>query len=217
MRRGRGVVSGCFCRWPAPDKFSLKALKTADFIESPFFIFDGCILWAGTNLCAGHAAPAAGNLFADEAASVPASIIDDDLVEVPVTAFGQTLHFILDTGFAISAIDTQYQSQLGTPIDVYTAVSPLGTQRNVPIYHCPDITLAGRPLGLDKMAGLDLKMLAHITGRPCDGVLGMDWFVKNIVTLDFNHHILTLGGPDPDRMAKNYLPVTLQPPTVITP
>jgi hypothetical protein len=135
---------------------------------------------------------------------------DGDMIQVPVQAFGKTLYFIVDTGFAVSAIDAQYEPYLGEQIDTYTAVSPLGTKKDVAIFQCPDISLAGEPLALNEIVGLDLQMMSRITGRPCDGVLGMDWFEKNIVSIDFDHKTFTLDPEIPTIVSNTFVPVQLE-------
>jgi predicted aspartyl protease len=128
-----------------------------------------------------------------------------------VTAFHQTLYFVIDTGFAISAMDARYAPHLGDPLTTFTAVSPLGTKKNVPIYHGPEMVLAGRPLALEKIAVLDLKMLRLITGQPCDGVLGMDWFARNVVTIDFDHKTFTVTAGPQKNMGPTMVAVPLKP------
>ena len=135
---------------------------------------------------------------------------EGDMIQVPVQAFGRTLYFIVDTGFAVSAIDAQYEPYLGEQIDTYTAVSPLGTKKDVAIFQCPEISLAGQPLALNEIVGLDLQMMSRITGRPCDGVLGMDWFEKNIVSIDFDRKTFTLDPEIPATVSNTSVPVALE-------
>lgn len=136
---------------------------------------------------------------------------DGNMIQVPVSAFGKTLYFVVDTGFTISAIDTQYRSYLGDPLAIYSAVSPLGAKKEVPVYHCPALALGGQPLGLEKIAGLDLKMLRFIAGRPCDGILGMDWFEKNVVSMDFDAGTFSVGRTVPEIVKNTFFPVALEP------
>lgn len=103
-------------------------------------------------------------------------LIDDGVtIRVPVNAFGKTLYFLLDTGFTVSAIDAKYKSYLGETAGTYRAESPLGTNNVLPIFHCPEISIAGKSIELEKIACLDLRMARLISGQPCDGILGMDF------------------------------------------
>ena len=133
----------------------------------------------------------------------------DDMILVPVQAFHRTLYFIVDTGFTISAIDSEYEADLGPQVDAYTAVSPLGAKSGVPIYVCPAISVAGEPVGLPKIAALDLKMLRLISGRPCDGILGMDWFAKNVVAINFDARTLNVESAPPASVTRTFVPVPL--------
>jgi predicted aspartyl protease len=134
-----------------------------------------------------------------------------NMIEVPVAAFHQTLYFVADTGFAISAMDARYAPHLGNLLTTYTAVSPLGNKKDVPIYQGPEMAMAGRPLALEKIALLDLKMLRLITGQPCDGVLGMDWFARNVVIIDFDHKTFTVAAGPPKNMGSTMVAVPLEP------
>jgi len=142
----------------------------------------------------------------------PVPLVEDgNMIQVPVAAFHKTLYFIVDTGFTISAIDTKYAAYLGDPIASYPAISPLGTRKNVPIYQCPEISLAGRPLALEKIAGLDLQMLSSIAGRPCDGILGLDWFAQNVVSINFDRQTFSVEPATPEIVRNTFVPVPLEP------
>ena len=107
-------------------------------------------------------------------------LFDDGVMLGLVNAFGKTLYFLLDTGFTVSAIDANYKSHLGETTGAYRAGSPLGTDNTLQVFQCPDISLGGKSLALDKITCLDLKMTRLISGQPCDGILGMDFFCKKM-------------------------------------
>jgi len=116
------------------------------------------------------ATPATGVTRAKGNTVWTAPLFDDDvMIRVPVEAFGRTLYFLVDTGFTVSALDTQFRTQLGKPVSVSPVEDPLGTGRNLPIYAAPDLSLA-------RISCLDLTMARKISGQPCDGILGMDFF-----------------------------------------
>ena len=151
----------------------------------------------------------AGNLASQS--GQPIKLYDDGvMVRVPVSAFGRTLYFLLDTGFTLSAIDSKYQTHLGkaaSPLDVET---PLGTNVLQTYYPCPDISIAGKPLGLKKITSLDLHMARLVSGQPCDGVLGMDFLAKNIVRIDFDNQTVSLSSTVPDLIKKTYVAIPLK-------
>jgi predicted aspartyl protease len=122
---------------------------------------------------------------------------DGTSIRVPVRVFGETRYFLLDTGFTVSAIDRQYEQRLGEAITQYRVSTPIAASDALPIYHSPEIVLGGKQLALDKIACLDLTMARLISGQHCDGVLGMDFFSKNIVSVDFDQKKLLLSAKVP--------------------
>jgi hypothetical protein len=152
----------------------------------------------------------AGVRAADENAhSVP--LFDDGvMIRVPVSAFGKTLYFLLDSGFTCSALDTRYEPFLGESIDTYRGDSPLGTASSLPVFPGPRLSLAAKPLRLDKVVCLDLQLPRLITGHSCDGVLGMDFLSQSIVSLDFDKEIMYLDGTVPHDLKENFTAVPLK-------
>jgi hypothetical protein len=122
---------------------------------------------------------------------------DGTAIRVPVKIFGETRYFLLDTGFTVSAIDRQYEQSLGEAITQYRVSTPLAASEALPVYHSPEIVLGGKQLAFDKIACLDLTMARLISGQPCDGVLGMDFFAKNIFSVDFDKKILSWSAKVP--------------------
>ena len=118
-----------------------------------------------------------------------APLLDDGvMIRVPVRTADQTLYFQVDTGFTVSALDAGYRPGLGDAIASLRGASPLGTAGTLPVYHCPDLSIAGQPLALDEILCLDLQMARWVSGQPCDGILGADFFHQQVVSLDFDHH-----------------------------
>jgi len=134
---------------------------------------------------------------------------DGVLIRVPVTGLGRDLYFMVDTGFTISAIDAKYKQQLGDQLTTYFADSPLGSHKALEVFHCPDLSVAGKRLGLAQITSLDLQMPRYISGKPCDGVLGMDFFSKNVVAIDFDRQTLTLYDAVPESVEKTFVAVPL--------
>lgn len=144
-----------------------------------------------------------------ESQSVP--FVDcGQVILVPVKAFDRTLYFIADTGCANSAIDVKYRSYLGNQMGTATAIGTLGTMYGVSFYHCPEISVGGKPLALSKIFTSDLMMLTMITGEPCDGVLGMDWFAKNVVNINFDNQTFSVGGKVFGLVRKNFVAIPLE-------
>jgi hypothetical protein len=138
-------------------------------------------------------------------------LLDDGImIRVPVSAPGKTLYFIVDTGFPVSAIDTQYKPQLGDPVATFSADSPLETLDPLPFYRCPDLTVAGKPFTANTITCLDLKMAGRITGQPCDGIIGMDFFVSHVVLLDFARQRFAIYEHVPKRIKRTFIAVPVR-------
>jgi predicted aspartyl protease len=132
------------------------------------------------------------------------------MVRVPVNAFGRTLYFVVDTGFTISAIDLKYRQFLGREVNECAGKTPLGNDQAITAFQCPFMSLAGKPLNLEKLLCLDLQMAALISGKPCDGVLGMDYFMKNVVSLNFDEHIFAIADAVPEDIKETFLAVRIK-------
>ena len=142
--------------------------------------------------------------------SVP--LFDDGvIIRVPVKVLGQTLYFLVDSGFTVSSIDAKYAAALGAPVGACSIESPLGMKTSLPLYHCPEMSIGGKPVTLDRIAGLDLTMARRISGQPCDGILGLDFFAQGVVTLDFERKLVSLYDETPDRIKKTAVAVPLEP------
>jgi predicted aspartyl protease len=139
------------------------------------------------------------------------SLIDDGvMIRVPVNAFGKTLYFLLDTGFTVSVIDAKYKSCLGEAAGSYRAENPLGTNSVLSVFYCPEISIAGKSMELGKIACLDLRMARLISGQPCDGILGMDFFSKNVVSIDFDKKVFNLNDTVPENVRETFVAVPLK-------
>jgi len=140
--------------------------------------------------------------------SVPISD-DGAMIRVPVTAFGRSLYFLIDTGLSISTIDKKYENQLGDVITENRAESPLSASNNISIYHCPEILLGGHPLKLQTIACMDMTMARLVSGEPCDGMLGMDFFGNKVVSFNFDERLLSLYERTPEiaKSASTIVPI----------
>ena len=157
-------------------------------------------------------APAFGMVHAADETFKAAPLFDDGvMIRVPVNVFGETLYFLVDTGFTVSAMNARYEQRLGKPVTTYQAGNPLGANHALPIYHSPDITIAGRPLGLEHISCLDLTMAGKISGQPCDGVLGMDFFSTHVVSIDFDRGIFSIYAKVPESVTNTFVAVPLKP------
>ena len=138
-------------------------------------------------------------------------LVDDGvMIRVPVNAFGKKLYFLVDTGFTVSAIDTKYRPYLGESVGECLAESPLGTNNVLPVFHGPEMSIAGKSFEMEKIACLDLRMTRLISGQPCDGILGMDFFAKNVASIDFDKKVFILNDTVPENVMQTYVAVPLK-------
>lgn len=147
---------------------------------------------------------------ADEFKNVP--LFDEGvMIQVPVNAFGKTLYFMVDSGFTASAIAAEYKPLLGeivaTSLDGGT---PLGTDTTSPVFHCPEISIAGKPLAVAKIMCLNVQMLRLISGKQCDGILGADFFGKKVVSFDFDKHSISLLQSVPEFVKSDFVAQSAQ-------
>jgi len=142
--------------------------------------------------------------------SSPIPLLNDGvMIRMPVKTLGKTLYFLLDSGFTISSIDAEYQSAVGAPFTEYSAGSPLGTEKDLLVYHCPAMTIAGKVLDLNKITCLDLQMPKYISGQSCDGILGMDFLERNVVSLDFDNNQFCLTHTVSANIKRTFVPIPL--------
>jgi hypothetical protein len=55
-----------------------------------------------------------------------------------------------------------------------------------------------------------LQMARQISGQPCDGILGMDFFATNIVQIDFDRQFISLCPTVTDQIKETYIAVPLR-------
>jgi PDZ domain len=149
--------------------------------------------------------------FGDDNKGEKVQLFDDGtMIRVPVNIFDMTRYFLVDTGFTVSAIDHKYEQLLGQRIAQYHASTPLAHESELSIYNCPRIVLGGKQLKLGKISCLDLSMAKLISGQQCDGILGMDFFSNNVVTIDFDSKMLTFQTNVPGKVADSAFIVPLK-------
>lgn len=127
---------------------------------------------------------------------------------MPLEVFGQTLYFMVDTGCTLSLLDQRYANRLAAPVNRYLAATPIsGGTDLLTTYRSPEMLLAGRELGLKEISTTDLRMARWVSGQPCDGILGLDFFANAIVSMDFDNRLFTLGNSLPAASRFTRLPL----------
>jgi hypothetical protein len=106
-----------------------------------------------------------------------------DALLLPVR-FGGTDHlFIVDTGCARTVFDLSLP--LGKPRRRHQAVTFNGNIE-VDAYDPPEATVGQLPLLVAEIDGLDLTWAREASGRPSEGILGMDFLGKYVMRIDFD-------------------------------
>lgn len=151
----------------------------------------------------------ANEIEAHRSSSVP--LIDDGVIlRIPVTMFDKTLYFIIDTGSSISFLDMKYQETLGTPISTGAVSTPLSKGDQVPIYRAPDFWVGKSPGGLKQVLCTNLTMFEYVSGEPCDGILGMDFFQGRILHFDFDAHSVVIFDRVPENLKQTAVVLPLR-------
>jgi hypothetical protein len=153
------------------------------------------------------------SLTAANAAEAPSDVPlfdDGSLIRVPVKAHSRVLNFILDTGCTCSAIDSRFQEFLGVPINTLEGENPLGNRSVIQVYPCPELTIGERRVQLAQITSQNLTMPRMVSGQSCDGILGMDFFSKNVVAIDFDQKKCSLLDQVPDAVKTNYVVIRLK-------
>ena len=118
---------------------------------------------------------------------------DGSTIRVPVKMFGGTLYFIVDTGSALSLLDSDYLDKLGPSIRNLSAGTGISSGNAISVYACPELYVGSVHGRLEEIGCESLKTFQYITGEKCDGVLGMDFLKAYAVTIDFDSHTLSLS------------------------
>lgn len=117
---------------------------------------------------------------------ITVQLMDDDVsFRVPVKMFGRTNYFVVDTGTSATVLDVRYRDHLGTSVRRWDGHD---------FYRSPEILLGGMKLTVDEVFCADLRMFRMITGEPCDGIIGMDFLRKHVITLDFDRQVFTVAN-----------------------
>ncbi len=126
-------------------------------------------------------------------------------VRVQLTNPSRTLHFLLDTGATVSAVDEGVARQLGLGFGERIKVQ--GVKSETEGYWPTKLTakLGDYPLP-EKLLAVDLRTLGSACCQPVDGLLGADFLKDKVVQIDFKASQLRFGKsavqviPNPDTL-----------------
>lgn len=116
------------------------------------------------------------------------------MVQVRVNQ-SRPLWFVLDTGAAATVLNETVGQSLGLKSEgTGTALGAGGQVRSTSLRGLT-LDVGGAPLKDVNAIGLALAALENQTGRAMDGILGVDFFRRYVVELDFEKLMLTLYEP----------------------
>ena len=147
------------------------------------------------------------------AATVRAEFVDG-IVLLEVTLEGKPGWWILDSGYEYSLLDSATAEAAGIPVSTPVTVAQPGG--SVTQGWARDITLdvSGIQFRADSLAAFAMAPLAPVVGKPVAGLLGNDFFERNVITIDYARREVRLASPDgwtpPDSGYRVFLPLWLE-------
>jgi predicted aspartyl protease len=118
------------------------------------------------------------------------------LIEVPVSIQDKNLTFIVDTGAAYTCFDRRHSDLLGRAIRLVNIATPDEKTRALQ-YRCPPTRWIGLEIPEDvEVITSDLAPIRMATGRPIDGILGMDVLHQYAIEIDFDSGRLRVWNPE---------------------
>ena len=121
----------------------------------------------------------------------------DMLPTVPVTVAGETRTFLLDTGAGITCITPPVAEALGVePYGKLVGLRMSGQKVTLRRVDGVDLAVGGVRLEPPTVGVFDLASLLPEDWPPLDGVLGLDAFVAQPLTIDLSGRTLTLESPE---------------------
>lgn len=125
---------------------------------------------------------------------IPPSAGHGDFVYATVTLGGKDRLFIVDTGANATLVDFKLVQFLGAAGPEATVTLANGEQAKLTSYRMPSLVVGGETLQTRGWAGAtDMAGMSRVTGRPIEGILGVDALVEHVVRMDFGRHTLEIG------------------------
>ena len=114
-------------------------------------------------------------------------IYADGLIWLKAECVGrkEPLHFILDSGASVSAIDLRMAHACGVRLDDRQSITGVSGRSTAYVVKGLQVEVGGAAL-TNPILALDLGAISERCHRPVDGILGVDFFRKYAVRIDFN-------------------------------
>lgn len=120
----------------------------------------------------------------------------DGLILVEVAVEGTPGWWILDSGYDYSLIDSTVASNAGIPLSEMENVLQPGGSVSQQWTKAATLSIPSGSWTADSLAALNFAGLAPFVGRPMAGLLGHDFFVDHVITIDYESGELTIASPD---------------------
>lgn len=121
------------------------------------------------------------------------SLITGDTIMVPISVAGIAVDAILDSGSAVSIINSTLATRLGLSSTEQRTIRGVGGRTVVQVAHNVEFTLAGQRRLLPFVTIADLTAVSSAMGRTVDVVLGEDMLAGYCVSLDFENSRVSIG------------------------
>jgi len=126
------------------------------------------------------------------------------------TQSGEVLNLLLDTGAAVSVLNTAAAERLALKPGRRVSVS--GVQTSLTGYSLKPISLTAEGFLLPAPAlAVDLQKFSSSCTQPVDGLLGADFFRSRIVQIDFEAHKLRILSSAPTLANAQTVPLQFRP------
>ncbi len=120
----------------------------------------------------------------------------DGLILVNVVVGDAAGWWILDSGYDYSLIDSTVAASAGMVLSEMQTVPQPGGEVSQQWTHAARLEFETGPWTTDSLAVLDFSGLAPMVGRPLAGLLGHDFFVDHVITIDYSAEKVTVASPE---------------------
>lgn len=141
---------------------------------------------------------------------VKVQLFDDGLFGISMTVFDTNGVFVVDTGAALTCLDSKYRARLGEPVESGTLVTVDAPPTGTVACRAPMVTIGGRRFQPELALSLDLSPIGMAVGRQFDGILGMNVMIHHVVSLNPDEGIFAIGDVVPSEVKADAQAVPLK-------
>lgn len=127
---------------------------------------------------------------------VPFRFVDGFILLNGKICQGQSAVFLLDSGAGASVLGLEAVRRLDLPLGKEQQVLGVGMTAAAYELSAVSASVGGLTLGEIPLA-MDLRNAAELCSEPIDGILGIEFFAKRVVQIDFRKSVLRVGDKVP--------------------